>query len=232
MKHLPVAIAVIAALLAPQCSAEKSRVVDLPEPTLKGMSVEEAIMLRRSERSYTEDSLSLDELSQILFSGQGITASRGGFNLRAAPSAGATYPLELYVFVNRVETLKPGMYHYRPEDHSIEAVREGNLGEDLAAACLGQTMPATAACSVVMTAVPARTTKKYGERGINYIYMEAGHVSENIYLECTSLGLGVVGIGAFYDEELDNLIGIDGEREMSVFVNSIGRTPPERGEQD
>ncbi len=203
--------------------------VKLPRPNLKGMCVEEAIAERGSERGYSADSLSLGEVSQILFSAQGITGKRDGHELRAAPSAGGTFPIELYVVATRIKSLAPGIYHYLPADHAIELVRSGEYGDSLSLACLGQAMPHTAACSILMTAVPRRTRERYGERAMRYIYMEAGHISENIYLECTSLGLAVVGVGAFYDEELDALLGIDGETEMSVFVNCIGKRE-ERGE--
>jgi SagB-type dehydrogenase family enzyme len=201
----------------------QDRSIDLPEPALKGLSVEEAIAARRSVRSYSEDSLSMAELSQILFAAQGVTGRRGENNLRAAPSAGGTYPIEVYAFANRIEGLAPGIYRYLPEGHSIELVEAGPHGKSLARACHGQSMPEAAALSVVLAAVPERTTSRYGKRGIRYVHMEAGHVSENICLECASLGLGAVPIGAFDDAQLDSLIGIDGEEEISLYVNSIGR---------
>ncbi len=194
----------------------------LPKPSYRGVSVEEAITKRRSQRAYTADSLSLEEISQILFAAQGITAKKGSRALRAAPSAGALYPLELYLVVNRVRGLSAGIYHYQPEGHKLEPVELGSFGERLSQACLGQSMPRDAAASVVITAVPQRTRAKYGDRAMRYIYLEAGHVSENIYLECVSLGLGTVGIGAFYDDEIIKLIGGNRDEEIAVFVNAIG----------
>jgi SagB-type dehydrogenase family enzyme len=232
MKSLiSIAVAILAASILCHAAGEH-RPIELPEPVLRGMPLEEAITRRRSERVYSEESLKIEELSQILFAAQGITERRSGIELRAAPSAGATYPLEIYVFVNRVNSLAPGVYHYLPSQHAIEMVKSGDYAKSLSDACLGQSMPEQGACSVVMTAVPERTTDRYGERGLNYVYMEVGHVSQNIYLQCTSLGLAVVGIGAFYDEELDRLLGIDCEREMSVFLNSIGRKPLKKGEPE
>jgi SagB-type dehydrogenase family enzyme len=172
----------------------------------------------------------MEEFSQILFAAQGITARRGEYALRSAPSAGGTYPIEVYAFANRIEGLAPGIYHYLPETHSIEVVKAGPHGKSLAGVCLGQSMPEEAALSVVLTAVPERTTSRYGERGERYVHMEAGHVSQNICLECASLGLGVVPIGAFDDGQLDRLIGIDGENEVSLYVNSIGRIREKRGD--
>jgi SagB-type dehydrogenase family enzyme len=224
MKPLVLAISIGFVLLGSCQVVCQDQPIDLPEPALKGLSVEEAIAARRSVRSYTEDSLSMAELSQILFAAQGITGRRGSLALRSAPSAGGTYPIEVYAFANRIEGLAPGIYHYLPEGHRIELVRAGNYGESLAGACLGQSMPEEAALSVVLTAVPERTTSRYGERGIRYVHMEAGHIGQNICLECASLGLGAVPIGAYDDRQLDRLIGIDGEVEMSLYVNSIGRT--------
>ncbi len=204
-------------------SSALSGTIGLPEPVYRGLSVEEAIMRRRSERSYSGEALSLAELSQILFAAQGITGAAGDRALRAAPSAGATYPYEVYVFANRVEGLEPGIYHYLPQGHGVELVRAGEFGEALSEACLGQAMPAEGAVSIVLAAVAGRTIDVYGERGLIYIYMEAGHISENIYLECASLGLAVVAVGAFYESGIDALIGLDGEREATIYVNCIGR---------
>ena len=203
--------------------------IKLPEPTLQGMTVEDAIRARRSIRSYSPDSLDPVEVSQLLFAAQGITGKRGSRLLRAAPSAGATYPIEVYVVVGRVRGLAPGIYHYLPREHALEVVRKGEYGDSLAAVCLGQTMPREAALSIVLTAIPERTTSVYGERGLRYIYMEAGHVSQNICLEATSLGLGAVPIGAFFDARLRRLLGICDESEMSLYVNCIGR-PAKRGD--
>jgi len=223
MKPFILAISIGSILLGSCRAVSRDQPIDLPEPALRGLSLEEAILARRSVRSYSEDSLSMTELSQILFAAQGITGRRGDLALRSAPSAGATYPIEVYAFADRIEGLAPGIYRYLPEGHGIELVKAGPHGESLTEACLGQSMPEEAALSLVLTAVAERTTSRYGDRGIRYIHIEAGHVSQNICLECASLGLGAVPIGAYDDQRLDSLIGIDGEEEMSLYVNSIGR---------
>jgi len=217
------ALLTIIGLLILTCGACSSESISLPEPGHEGLSVEQAIRQRRSERSYSHEAVSLAELSQILFAAQGITAAVGDRTFRAAPSAGGTYPYEIYVFVNRVEGLGAGIYHYIPHGHELEVVREGEFGDALSEACVGQSMPAEGACAIVLAAVPERTIDVYGERGLIYIYMEAGHISENIYLQCASLGLAVVAVGAFYESEIDVLIGLDGEQEATVYVNCIGR---------
>ena len=228
---LKIVAAGIVLLASCQVVSEGNR-IDLPEPTLRGMSVEEALASRRSVRSYSADSLSLLELSQLLFAAQGVTGARGKVGLRTAPSAGATYPMETYVFVNRIGGLEPGVYHYLPQDHAIELLKTGAYGDSLSEACLGQSMPREAALSVVIAAVPTRTTASYGARGIRYIHMEAGHISQNICLEATSLGMGAVPIGAFDDEHVNRLVGADGEHEISLYVNSIGKMEGKRGDHN
>jgi SagB-type dehydrogenase family enzyme len=226
------ALLTIGGLLFLTCSASSSGTIGLPEPAGDGLSVEEAIRQRRSVRSYSDEALSLAELSQILFAAQGITGKAGGRTLRAAPSAGATYPFEVYVFARKVEGLEPAIYRYLPHGHEIEVVREGDLTGELSEACLGQSMPSEAACTLVLAAVPGRTAAAYGDRAPMYIYMEAGHISQNIYLQCASLDLGVVAVGAFYESEVDAIIGLDGEHERSIYVNCIGRkVATEDGEQ-
>ena len=213
----------IIGLLILTCTTSGRGSVNLPEPRHEGLSVEEAIRERRSTRSYAPEALKLEELSQILFAAQGITGSMGDRSLRAAPSAGATYPFEIYVFAHCVEGLDPGIYHYLPYGHEVEVVREGDFREALSDACLGQSMLEEAACVFVLAAVAERTTDVYGDRGLMYVYMEAGHISQNIYLQSTSLGLAVVAVGAFYESEVDALIGLDGEHETSIYVNCVGR---------
>jgi SagB-type dehydrogenase family enzyme len=230
MKSLLLTAAAVVVLLGSCQVVSQGHRVSLPEPVLRGLSVEEVIAGRRSVRSYREDSLSLAEVSQILFAGQGVTGERGGRGLRSAPSAGGTYPIELYLVANRVAGLDPGVYHYVPEDHSIDLVKAGAHGDILSRACLGQSMPKTAAISIVMTAVRERTTSKYGQRGIQYIHMEAGHVSQNICLQSVSLGLGAVPVGAFDDHAVDRVLGVDGENERSLYVNCIGKIPDKRGD--
>jgi len=215
---IPLAIALLTA-----SSIESEEIIDLPKPTHRGMSVEEALMKRRSIRSYSEDSLSLWELSMLLFAAQGITGESGERKLRTAPSAGATYPIEVYALINRVEGIKEGIYQYIPEEHKLKVLKPGYFGSDLRNACLGQSMPQEAPLSIILTSVAKRTTRVYGEeRGMRYIYMEAGHICQNICLEATSLGLGSVPVGAFYDDMVTKLLGVDKDRESAIYVVCIG----------
>jgi len=196
-----------------------TKMIKLPAPKLKGtMSVEEAIYKRRSRRSYAELPLSLEELGQVLFAAYGITDTIRG--LRASPSAGATYPMEIYLVAGEVENLEKGLYHYIPEKHSIELVKPGDIREPLRRASLGQSMITEAPVSVIIAAESKRTTSVYGERGTRYIDMEVGHIGQNIYLQCEALGLGTVAIGAFKDEQVKNVLGI---KEMPLYIMPIGR---------
>ena len=189
----------------------------LPEPRIyRDVSLEEAILKRRSIREYSEEPLRLEDLSQILWAAQGITDPSRMF--RAAPSAGATYPLEVYLVVKEVVDLEPGVYRYIPANHSLQVIKEGDYSYHLYRACLNQRWVLDAKANIVITAVYERTTSVYGERGIRYVHMEAGHVGQNIYLQSTALGVGTVAVGAFYDEEVEEVVGCGpGERALYVF---------------
>jgi len=196
--------------------------IPLPEPETEGaVSVEEAISKRRSIREYSEEPITLHELSQLLWSAQGITDPIR--KLRAAPSAGATYPIEVYVVIGEdcVEGLQSGVYHYVPHNHRIDLLLKGDLRSDLSAASLGQAWIAEAPMNIVITAVYERTTARYGDRGTRYVHMEAGHVAENIYLEATALNLGTVTVGAFNDEEVQKVLGLPDDCEP-LYVMPVG----------
>lgn len=122
--------------------------------------------------------------------------------------------------VSNVENLPPGLYHYNGEEHTLELIRKGDLREELAEACLGQRCVATAPVNIVIVAHFERTTSRYGERGIRYVYMDTGHMGQNIYLQATALGLGTVAVGAFYDEKVKEVLGVEGH---PVYVFPVGR---------
>jgi SagB-type dehydrogenase family enzyme len=185
----------------------------LPEPAFRGIPVEEAILKRRSVREYSEEDLTLDEVSQVLWAAQGITNKAKGF--RTAPSAGALYPLELYLVT------REGVYHYDPFDHALERRFEGDVRRDLARAALDQEWIAEAPASIVITGIFERTAKKYGDRGERYVYMEAGHVGQNIYLQCASLDLGTVVVGAFYDVQVQEVLKLPGDY-RPLYIVPIG----------
>ena len=185
--------------------------ISLPQPEIKGrLSVEEAIHDRISRRSFKDRSLSLAQAGQLLWSAGGLGAVGAAGVSRAAPSAGATYPLELYLAAGKVDGLSPGLYHYDYRAHALAVLQQGDLRVELARACLGQEMVAQAPLSIVLVAHYERTTRRYGERGYRYVYMEAGYVSQNIYLQAEALQLGTVAVGAFDDAAVKEILAVKG----------------------
>ena len=208
--------------------------IKLPEPIYKSnVSVEEALSKRRSIRTYSGEYLTIEEVSQLLWAAQGITSPRGG---RTAPSAGALYPLELYLVVGYVECFDKGVYKYKPEGHELEKVLDGDKGGELAKAAIGpnQEHVRDAAINIVFTAVYERTTAKYKTpvyeertgasylRGIRYVHMEAGHAAQNVYLQAVSLDLGTFVIGAFIDDKVKEIVNAE-EQEDPLYILPVGR---------
>lgn len=194
-------------------------VIKLPIPSKDGsVSVEAALQKRRSVRFFKDMPLSLQSVSQLLWAAQGITNRRG---FRTAPSAGALYPLEVYLFAGNVDGLDGGIYHYRPGEHSLLLITEGDFRETLCQAALWQDAICQAPTVFLIAGVPERTTGKYGERGIRYIHMEAGHTAQNILLQAVSLNLGGVAIGAFSDHEVSKLLKMDKGR-IPLYIVPVG----------
>lgn len=196
-----------------------SQIIDLPEPGYSSdISLEEAMLKRRSVRDYQKEPLGLKEVSQILWSAQGITDRER--NLRTAPSAGALYPLEVYLVVGEIEDIVPGVYHYNSYQHQLKKTLDGDKREELSRAALGQGWVKDAPAVLVFAAVYERTTAKYGERGIRYVHMEAGHAAQNAYLQATALGLGAVVVGAFKDEEVKGVLNV---KEEPLYIMPMGK---------
>ena len=201
-------------------SSREANIISLPEPRYESdFSVEESLLERRSTRSYSDESLTMEEVSQLLWAAQGITSPSG---YRTAPSAGALYPLEVYIVVGNVEELAPGIYRYLPENHELESIAEGDIREELADAALSQSSVRDGAVSVVITAIYERTTGKYGERGIRYVHIEVGHAAQNICLQAAAMGLGVVTVGAFDDGDVAELLGLAAD-EKPLYIIPAGR---------
>jgi SagB-type dehydrogenase family enzyme len=180
--------------------------------------VEEALLGRRSVREYSSKAVTLQQLGQLLWAAQGITGTGGK---RTAPSAGGLYPLEVYVVAGNVEGIEQGIYRYRPATHDLAKMVDGDMREALAGAALDQVYVKQAALDIVITAVYARTTGKYGDRGKTYVHMEAGHAAENICLEAVALKLGTVTIGAFEDDRVKKVLTCP-EDEIPLYVLPVG----------
>ena len=192
----------------------------LPAPKTDGVtSVEKALRERRSIRDFNRQPLSVAEVSQLLWAAQGITASGGR---RTAPSAGALYPLELYLVAGNVEGLTGGVYKYRAEGHELTRTAEGDKKIELSRAALGQTSVRDAAAVLLIAAVYERTTARYGERGVRYVHIEIGHVGQNVCLQAVALKLGAVVIGAFDDSQVKKIANL-AAKEEPLYVIAIGR---------
>jgi SagB-type dehydrogenase family enzyme len=191
----------------------------LIEPKTDGqVSVEKAISTRRTIRSFTADSLSPEAFSQLLWAGYGIT-QKGGIK-RAAPSAGALYPMDLYAVLGDegVAGFKAGVYHYDVQEHGVSLVAEGDLRNDLARASLSQTWMSRPPLNLVITAEYGRITLKYGERGFRYAMIEAGHMGQNIFLQAEALGLGAGIVGAYDDLEVIRVLKIPKSHEPLLIM--------------
>jgi len=203
-------------LLNKEIIMAKNKEIILPQPSLKSnVSLEEAIFKRRSHREFLDKDLDLNQIGQILWAGQGITLEKFGIKFRTAPSAGALYPMELYVFS------KEGIFHYLPLGHKLIQINDKDLRENLSICAWGQRFISQAPLNIVICAVYSRTTKKYGQRGIRYVHMEAGHIAQNIILEATALGLASVCVGAFDDPAVKDLLPI-GLDEEPLYIIAIG----------
>lgn len=198
--------------------------IPLPEPQIdKITDIWDVISRRRSIRRYNPArNLSLQELTTLLWATQGITLATSQFEFRSAPSAGGLYPIETYLLCRNVETLEPGIYHFRPNRFDLEFLKEGEFGVALANAALGQAMVSDAPVCFIWTAVVERSKWKYRQRAYRYLYLDAGHIAQNLYLGATALGLGVCGIGAFFDDRVNALLGIDGIEETVIYMASLG----------
>ena len=216
---LPLSLALILPLGENATAALKE--IPLPKPRLSGsMSLEEAIATRRSVRSFREAPLELHELSQLLWAAQGITQGQAGF--RTAPSAGATYPLEVYIAAGSVNDLPPGLYKYKAQGHELTELAKGDFRSALHDAALRQRCVKDAPVVIIIAAVYERTIARYGERGIRYVNMEAGHSAQNVCLQAVSLRLGSVVVGAFNDESVKRALSLP-QNENPLYLIPIGR---------
>jgi SagB-type dehydrogenase family enzyme len=153
----------------------------------------------------------------------GLTRIFPKFAFRTVPSAGGLYPIEVYPIINNVEDLERGIYHYNIPEHSLEFLKEGDVRNEIAKACLDQQIAFKSAVNFVWTAVIERSKWKYLQRCYRYIYLDAGHIGQNFYLIAEALGLGACTIGAIYDDEINNLLGLDGISETSIYVGVVGK---------
>jgi SagB-type dehydrogenase family enzyme len=197
--------------------------VELPGPESKDRtSLDDCLKRRKSVRSYSEESVSQEQLLYLLWAAAGIQRRERGHEYRTAPSAGALYPIETYLIVNNVEKLEKGLYHYNVKMHALEALRLEDLAEEIVSAALGQEMCSDAAVVFVWTAVFNRSKWKYGQRAFRYVYVDVGHMGQNLALAAASMRLGSCQVGAFFDDEVNGIIDVDGIEESSVYMSVVG----------
>jgi len=200
---------------------DKKRIA-LPQPKGTDISFDTTLKRRRSIRHFSKEPLSLDNLSYLLWATTGIQRVEQGYEFRTVPSAGALYPIETYVLANNVAGLEPSICHYAIKDHQLEILQLGDFGTQMARGALDQVMVRDAQATFIWTAVMARPKWKYKQRAYRYIYLDCGHIGQNQALAAVSLGLGTCQIGALYDDEINTLLGVDGEKETVVYMSVVG----------
>jgi SagB-type dehydrogenase family enzyme len=202
-----------------------ARVVRLPEPKLDGgLPSAQAISTRRSNRSYSDRPMSLDELSRFLFLTSGITADKFGNARRTAPSSGALYPIEVYPIVHNIDGIERGVYHYAYREHVLELVRAEDMRARVVEQGLGQEFLGQCGAVLFVTMIMQRMRPKYQDRSYRYGLLEAGHVGENAYLAANGMGLGACGVGAFMDDAMNEMLGVDGVEEAVVYMLAVGHS--------
>lgn len=200
--------------------------VPLPNDwTLKEARITPLLQQRRSRRQFGEKSIALTDLAFMLWATQGVTAKAGKHLLRTSPSAGALYPIETYVVVNDVDDIAPGLYHFNVEKFSLELLQFGNFGEEIAIASLNQQFLSQAGVVFLWSSVFRRNATKYGERGLRYTFMDAAHICQNLLLAAEATGSNACPVAAFFDEELNDLLELDGEEESVIYLAGVGTQP-------
>ncbi len=198
--------------------------ITLPQPeTTGGAPLWETLQVRRSRRRFSETPLTLQQLSQILWAAQGITLRTRGIDLRTVPSAGALYPIETYVTANRISGLECGIYHYSILDHALEQLKRGDFRKKVSAAALDQNMCSEAGAVFIWTGLFKRSTWKYRQRAFRYVYLDAGHIAQNLALAAQSLDLGSCQIAALYDDEVNEIVNADGKEESVLYMSVVGQ---------
>lgn len=199
-------------------------IISLPQPRIDvGPNLWKVLLKRRSIRAYSHSPLPLEKLSNLLWATQGITDQPFSSWYRTAPSAGALHPIDTYLLVNRVEGLGSGIYFLHVQDFSLERKSQGDFSRQIAQAALDQHIAREAAVVFIWVAVIPRSRQKYRQRAYRYIYLDCGHIGQNLYLAATAMGLGCCGIAAFFDDEVNNLVGVDGQEETAIYLATVGK---------
>ncbi|MFW9972805.1 MAG: SagB/ThcOx family dehydrogenase [Candidatus Odinarchaeota archaeon] len=198
--------------------------IKLPDPEFdRNIKFWDVVLNRQSIRNFKNEPITISQLSLLLFGMTGLTRIFPQIAFRTVPSAGGLYPIEVYPIINNVKNLDQGVYHYNISKHLLELLKIGDFREEIALGCLDQQMAFNSAINFVWTAIIGRSKWKYLQRCYRYIYIDAGHIGQNFYLIAEALGLGACTIGAIYDDELNDLLGIDGIHETAIYVGVLGK---------
>lgn len=200
-----------------------SPLIQLPtDVDFASLSLDVALKVRKSIRRYTNKPVTLEQLSYLVWAASGVQRVEQGYAFRTAPSAGGLFPIETYLVVNNVSDLPKGLYHYRVAQHALETLRPGEHGADLAEAAMGQSTCTHSAFVFIWTSIFQRTRWKYGDRAYRYIYLDAGHIAENVALTAAAMGIGTCQIAAIFDDEVNEIIGVDGTEESAIYLTTVG----------
>lgn len=200
-----------------------SKTVQLPSQLQDAtVSFDKVLHTRKSIRTFLKEPLSVVDLGFLLWASTGIQRIEHGYEFRTAPSAGALYPIETYIAANNVEDVESGIYHYNIKNHLLDELKTGSFGDDLACASLNQKMCSTASVVFIWTAIFGRSKWKYHQRAYRYVYLDAGHIAENLALAAASITCGSCQVGAFFDDEINSIVGIDGTEESAIYLSAIG----------
>ncbi len=194
-----------------------------PAQTAAGPPIWDALGKRRSVRRFVSVPLDEPALSQLLWAAQGITSVRRGFAFRTAPSAGGLFPIETYLVIHSVGGIEPGIYHYGVQRHELEQLRAGDFRAEAARAALDQDIAGRSNVVFIWTAVFDRSKWKYRQRAYRYVYLDAGHIAQNVALAAVALNLGSCQVAALYDDEANTLLGVDGLDESAIYMTVVGR---------
>ena len=200
------------------------KTINLTKPVFdKNIKFWDVVLNRKSTRKFTNEPITLSQINLLLFGMTGLTRIFPQFAFRTVPSAGGLFPIETYTIVNNVKALERGIYHYNIPKHSLELLKEGDFRSEIMRGCLDQQIAFHSAVNFVWTAIIERSKWKYLQRCYRYIYMDVGHIGQNFYLVAEALGLGACTIGAIYDDEINNSLGVDGINETAIYVGVIGK---------
>jgi len=202
--------------------------VPLPKAAPDAGTLHDALARRRSVRRFAATPLRAEQVSYLLWAATGISHRQGGYDFRTAPSAGALYPIETYLSVQNVAGIEPGIYHYAIADHALELLTPGDHSVEVARAALDQEMCAQAAVVFIWTAVFARSKWKYQQRAYRYVYLDAGHIAENLALAAAGLNLAACHVAALYDDEANAILNLDGKAESVIYMTPVGNSEGQR----